>query len=149
MLVVDQRVLSQFHPENRGIELMEINSELIRTRTQLSTPSILDSSNTSKGISPTSLGKPPPSYEEVFPDFPPSYSELSIVMKNLQTVEPEHVRTCDVTDITENITVDENVNVVRNESELNRITVNDNNDNNNNPDGPSVDNNADEANNNV
>lgn len=148
MLVVDRRIFSQFPPENRGIELMELNSELIRT--QLSTPSILDSSDTSKGISPTSLGRPPPSYEDVFPDFPPSYSELSLLMKNLQTVEMGHVETCAVTEISEDMTVDENVNVLRSESESNHtVTVSINNDDNNNPSTPSSDNNVDQANNNV
>lgn len=152
MLVVDRRVFSQFHPENRGIELLEINSDLIRTRTQLSTPSLLDSSDTSKGISPTSLGRPPPSYEEVFPDFPPSYSELSLIMKNVQTVEGGHVRTCAVIDICENVTVTENVNVMKDDNELNTVNdsiiINDNNYNNN-PDRETSDNIGNQTNNNV
>ncbi|XP_056638536.1 uncharacterized protein LOC130446353 isoform X2 [Diorhabda sublineata] len=75
MLVVDRNVL------RTELELMEISADLFNPHVG-STPSILDSSDTSKGISPTSLGVPPPTYEDVFPDFPPSYSEISIVQKS-------------------------------------------------------------------
>ncbi|XP_072391591.1 uncharacterized protein [Diabrotica undecimpunctata] len=77
MLVVDRNVL------RTELELMEISADLFNTHRHLgSTPSILDSSETSKGISPTSLGVPPPTYEDVFPDFPPSYSEISLMQKS-------------------------------------------------------------------
>ncbi|CAG9860817.1 unnamed protein product [Phyllotreta striolata] len=77
MLVVDRSIL---HSE---FELMEISADLIRAQRQLgSSSSILDSSEASKGISPTSLGVPPPTYEDVFPDFPPSYSEISLMQKD-------------------------------------------------------------------
>nr|XP_023023802.1 probable serine/threonine-protein kinase DDB_G0282895 [Leptinotarsa decemlineata] len=85
MLVVDRRVV------HTDMELMELSADLIHPQRQLgSTPSILDSSETSKGISPTSLGCPPPTYEDVFPDFPPSYSEISLMNKNYESIDLEN-----------------------------------------------------------
>lgn len=75
---------------------MEISANLVREQRPRglgSTPSILDSSETSKGISPISLGYPPPTYDEVFPDFPPSYSEISLMMKQCETIRLENLRT--------------------------------------------------------
>lgn len=120
---------------------MEINTHLVRTRTQLSTPSLLESSDTSKGISPISVGRPPPSYGDVFPDFPPSYSELSFVIKNIENIEMSNIRTCAVTETCEGVTVDENVNTLRSD--------NDDADPNNNPDENVLGNNDDQTNNNV
>lgn len=85
---------------------MEISADLIRTQRQLgSSSSILDSSETSKGLSPTSLGVPPPTYEDVFPDFPPSYSEISLMQK---AADLERLQLCEKD---ENIVNSDGVNV--------------------------------------
>ncbi|XP_050301097.1 uncharacterized protein LOC126739457 isoform X1 [Anthonomus grandis grandis] len=94
MLVVDRNVFSQLQTDASGIDLMELSANLIRRQhlnnpRQLtgSTPSILDSDNTSKGLSPTSLGFGPPLYEDIFCDLPPSYSEVSLMLKNQRNGE--------------------------------------------------------------
>lgn len=89
MLVVDRSVYAQYDPDGTGIDFMELSAELIREHNRQqntgSTPSILDSEATSKGLSPTSLGLSPPAYEDIFGsknwDLPPSYSELSIMLR--------------------------------------------------------------------
>ncbi|KAG5882588.1 hypothetical protein JTB14_030137 [Gonioctena quinquepunctata] len=85
------------------MELMEISADLIHSRRQLgSTPSILDSSETSKGISPTSLGCPPPNYQDVFPDFPPSYSEINLMNKNYESIQLENLNVRVVNEVIQN-----------------------------------------------
>lgn len=93
MLVVDRSVFAQYGAEQTGINFMELSAELIREHnnrlqyTTGSTPSILDSSETTSkaGLSPTSLGVSPPAYDDIFGsktwDLPPSYSELSIMLR--------------------------------------------------------------------
>ncbi|XP_066154763.1 uncharacterized protein [Euwallacea fornicatus] len=90
MLVMDRSVFSQLQADQSGIDLLELSANLMRNPLRMagSTPSILDSDTTSKGISPTSLGYGPPAYEEIFgmKDFhlPPSYSEVSLMLKEQQ-----------------------------------------------------------------
>ncbi|CAH0551386.1 unnamed protein product [Brassicogethes aeneus] len=89
MLVVDRSVFAQLQAEQSGIDFMELSANLIRAQRHQtgSTPSILDSETTSKGLSPISLGLSPPAYDEIFgdklpTDLPPSYSELSLMFRN-------------------------------------------------------------------
>ncbi|XP_022906846.1 uncharacterized protein [Onthophagus taurus] len=90
MLVIDGNVIRRIQTEEDGIDFMELSANLIRAhqRRYASTPSILDSDTTSKGLSPISLGYSPPSYEDIFGDktldLPPSYSELSLLFKQRQ-----------------------------------------------------------------
>lgn len=149
MLVVDRRFFPHLHPESRGIELMEINPDLIGTRPQLSTPSILDSSETSKGISPISLGHLPPTYEEIFPDFPPSYSELSLVTNTFKTPKLEHFRTSSLSNLRENVSTDMNVNVIKNDDEINNEVNANINCNDTNNESQSVNNNLEQTNINI
>lgn len=87
MLVVDRTVITQLQADQTGIDFMELSANLIRAHhlRYSSTPSILDSDTTSKGLSPISLGYSPPSYEDIFGDknndLPPSYSELSLLFR--------------------------------------------------------------------
>lgn len=88
MLVVDRSVFAHFQADETGLDFMELSSNLIRAhRLQYgcfgpSTPSILDSEATSKGLSPVSLGYSPPAYEDIVKcDLPPSYSELSLLFR--------------------------------------------------------------------
>lgn len=124
--MVDRRVLSQLNPDSHGMELAEITAGLVRTPRQLSTPSILDSSETSKGVSP---GLPPPNYEDIFPDFPPSYSEISLMMKSggLEMIEMGNFKTCSVNNVNSELTVDRNMNDLIEETD----SPQDNDDNNN------------------
>lgn len=94
--MVDRTVFSQLHADQSGIDLLELSANLIRNQNAPfqvtgSTPSILDSDNTSKGLSPTSLGYGPPAYEDIFGlrdlDLPPSYSEVSLMLKNQRNGE--------------------------------------------------------------
>lgn len=85
MLVVDRSVFSQLQADYSGIDFMELSANIIRAHQMhyASTPSILDSDTTSKGLTPTSLGFSPPSYDALFgekepSDLPPSYSEVII-----------------------------------------------------------------------
>lgn len=86
MLVVDRAVFAQLQADHTGIDFMELSANLIRAQAG-STPSILDSEATSKGLSPTSLGFSPPAYEDIFgddknnSDLPPSYSEVSLMFR--------------------------------------------------------------------
>lgn len=98
MLVVDRSVFAQYGAEQTGINFMELSAELIREHNRLqhttgSTPSILDSEATSKGLSPTSLGVSPPAYDDIFGskdwDLPPSYSELSIMLRTFSVKKVE------------------------------------------------------------
>lgn len=97
MLVVDRSVFAQYGAEQTGINFMELSAELIREHNRLhttgSTPSILDSEATSKGLSPTSLGVSPPAYDDIFGgknwDLPPSYSELSIMLRTFSEGEQQ------------------------------------------------------------
>lgn len=99
MLVVDRSVFAQYGAEQTGMNFMELSAELIREHNRLqhhttgSTPSILDSETTSKGLSPTSLGVSPPAYDDIFGsknwDLPPSYSELSIMLRTFSAKERE------------------------------------------------------------
>ncbi|KRT86268.1 hypothetical protein AMK59_2503, partial [Oryctes borbonicus] len=90
MLVVDRTVITQLQADQTGIDFMELSANLIRAHhlRYSSTPSILDSDTTSKGLSPISLGYSPPSYEDIFGektnDLPPSYSELSLLFRQRQ-----------------------------------------------------------------
>lgn len=90
MLVVDRTVITQLQTDQTGIDFMELSANLIRAHhlRYSSTPSILDSDTTSKGLSPISLGYSPPSYEDIFgeknSDLPPSYSELSLLFRQRQ-----------------------------------------------------------------
>nr|CAH7746297.1 unnamed protein product [Callosobruchus chinensis] len=104
MLVVDRRVVTrlQNHRDAGGMEMMEVGADLYRPSmhrrpsqplTIASTPSfIIDSSDTSKGVTPTSLKLPPPAYGQLFPDLPPSYSEISLMMKQ-NRLETFHLET--------------------------------------------------------
>ncbi|XP_060522046.1 uncharacterized protein LOC132699390 isoform X1 [Cylas formicarius] len=107
MLVVDRSVFNQLQVDHTGIDFMELSADLIRAesgqyRITNSTPSVfIDSDNTSKGMSPTSLGFSPPAYEDIFGkkalDLPPSYSEVSIILKNQQIeecIEMSELNTC-------------------------------------------------------
>ncbi|GJQ76407.1 hypothetical protein Trydic_g2123 [Trypoxylus dichotomus] len=90
MLVVDRTVITQLQADQNGIDFMELSANLIRAHhlRYSSTPSILDSDTTSKGLSPISLGYSPPSYEDIFGekanDLPPSYSQLSLLFRQRQ-----------------------------------------------------------------
>lgn len=88
---MDRSIFSQLQADQSGIDLLELSANLIRNQSDTlqltcSTPSILDSDATSKGLSPTSLGFGPPAYEEIFGlrglDLPPSYSEVSLLLLN-------------------------------------------------------------------
>lgn len=130
---MDRRFVPDIYMNHPGLELLEINSNQNRTPSHLSTPSLFDSSDTSKGVSPTSLYCPPPRYEEVFPDFPPSYSEISLSQKNVPFPNMKNADTYAMTDICVNMTTHINVNMLRNVSVLNislneDITTNENND---------------------
>ncbi|KAH1014488.1 hypothetical protein HUJ05_012346 [Dendroctonus ponderosae] len=105
MLVVDRSIFSQLQADQSGIDLLELSANLIRNqsdtvRLTCSTPSILDSDTTSKGLSPTSLGFGPPAYEDIFGlrelDLPPSYSEVSLLLlnnlRNGECIELEEVQ---------------------------------------------------------
>lgn len=101
MLVVDRTVFNQLQADQSGVDLLELGASLIRHQnapfpTTGSTPSILDSDTTSKGISPTSLGYGPPAYEDIFKDLdlPPSYSEVSLMLKGVrgECIEMEEIR---------------------------------------------------------
>lgn len=103
MLVVDRTVFNQLQADQSGVDLLELGASLIRHQnapfqTTGSTPSILDSDTTSKGISPTSLGYGPPAYEDIFGlkdlDLPPSYSEVSLMLKGVrgECIELEEIR---------------------------------------------------------
>lgn len=87
MLVVDRNVFTQLNADRAGIDFMELSANLIRAHQlhRSSTRSVLDSENTSKGMSPVSLGCSPPSYDDIFGkrslDLPPSYSELSLYVQ--------------------------------------------------------------------
>lgn len=89
-MVVDRTVITQLQADQTGIDFMELSANLIRAHhlRYSSTPSILDSDTTSKGLSPISLGYSPPSYEDIFGeknnDLPPSYSELSLLFRQRQ-----------------------------------------------------------------
>ncbi|CAH2005338.1 unnamed protein product [Acanthoscelides obtectus] len=151
MLVVDRRVVSrlQNHRDVGGMEMMEVGADLYRPSmhrrpsqplTIASTPSfIIDSSDTSKGVTPTSLKLPPPAYGQLFPsDLPPSYSEISLMMKQnrLETLHLEpmpssnQLRDGEVTVVQ---MADSNANVDESETRLSREPVysDDNDDNNN------------------
>lgn len=84
MLVVDRNVFNHLQVDHSGLDLLELSANIIRHHQQVtgSTPSILGSDTTSKGLSPTSLDHGPPLYEDIFGDLPPSYSEVSLAMKN-------------------------------------------------------------------
>lgn len=91
MLVVDRSIFAQLQTDHSGIDFMELSANIIRNHQRLqfgSTPSFLDSEATSKGLSPTSLGLSPPSYEEIFgekpSDLPPSYSEVSLMFRQFR-----------------------------------------------------------------
>lgn len=87
MLIVDRTVFAQLQADHTGIDFMELSANLIRAQRYQtgSTPSILDSETTSKGLSPSSLGVSPPAYEDIFGDkscdLPPSYSEISFMFR--------------------------------------------------------------------
>lgn len=89
MLVVDRTVFAQLQADHTGIDFMELSANLIRAqRLQTgSNPSILESEATSKGLSPTSIDFLPPAYEDIFgaknSDLPPSYSEISMMFRNM------------------------------------------------------------------
>lgn len=101
MLVVDRTMFSHLQADHTGIDFMELSANMIRAqRVQNgSTPSILDSETTSKGLSPspTSLGLSPPAYEDIFgeknADLPPSYSELSFMMRCFNETGKQEQRT--------------------------------------------------------
>lgn len=97
MLVVDRSVFTQLQADHTGIDFMELSANIIRAHQMqyASTPSILDSEATSKGLSPTSLGFSPPSYDDIFgeknSDLPPSYSEVSLMFRQFNKInEQEH-----------------------------------------------------------
>ncbi|KYB26702.1 hypothetical protein TcasGA2_TC015927 [Tribolium castaneum] len=102
MLVVDRAVFAQLQADHTGIDFMELSANLIRAQRYQagSTPSILDSETTSKGLSPTSLGFSPPAYEDIFgdkSDLPPSYSEVSLMFRTQRRLqEPESIEMCEV-----------------------------------------------------
>ncbi|XP_044264147.1 uncharacterized protein LOC123010979 isoform X2 [Tribolium madens] len=102
MLVVDRAVFAQLQADHTGIDFMELSANLIRSQRYQtgSTPSILDSETTSKGLSPTSLGFSPPAYEDIFgdkSDLPPSYSEVSLMFRTQRRLqEPESIEMCEV-----------------------------------------------------
>ncbi|KAF7284476.1 hypothetical protein GWI33_022070 [Rhynchophorus ferrugineus] len=91
MLVVDRNVFDRLQADRSGLDLLELGANIIRHQVTDSTPSILDSDTTSKGISPLSLGRGPPAYEDIFGDLPPSYSEVSIMLKNQRNNTDEAV----------------------------------------------------------
>ncbi|CAH2005339.1 unnamed protein product [Acanthoscelides obtectus] len=164
MLVVDRRVVSrlQNHRDVGGMEMMEVGADLYRPSmhrrpsqplTIASTPSfIIDSSDTSKGVTPTSLkcGKYTCSISAreahkaqytrrcKAVDLPPSYSEISLMMKQnrLETLHLEpmpssnQLRDGEVTVVQ---MADSNANVDESETRLSREPVysDDNDDNNN------------------
>ncbi|KAK4884360.1 hypothetical protein RN001_000631 [Aquatica leii] len=80
---------------------MELSANLIRAQNiqNASNPSILESENTSKGLSPTSLDFLPPAYEDIFgiknSDLPPSYSEISLMFRKLSRENLNKVRASD------------------------------------------------------
>lgn len=89
MLVVDRSIYAQYGADGTGIDFMQLSADLIREHRLGSTPSILDSEATSKGmsLSPSSLGVSPPAYDDIYGsklnnwDLPPSYSQLSIMLQ--------------------------------------------------------------------
>lgn len=101
MLVVDRNVFAQLQADHTGIDFMELSANLIRAQNiqNASNPSILESENTSKGLSPTSLDFLPPAYEDIFgiknSDLPPSYSEISLMFRKLSRENLNKVRASD------------------------------------------------------
>ncbi|KAF5275186.1 hypothetical protein FQR65_LT04218 [Abscondita terminalis] len=101
MLVVDRNVFAQLQADHTGIDFMELSANLIRAQNiqNASNPSILESENTSKGLSPTSLDFLPPAYEDIFgiknSDLPPSYSEISLMFRKLSREKLNAVRVSD------------------------------------------------------
>lgn len=111
MLVVDGSVIAQLQADSRGgLDLMELGENIIRNQryqTGGSTPSILqiDSETTSKGLpSPIFDSFPPPTYDSIFGsrfyvnDLPPSYSEISLQMRNLANQRSGVIDECVVED---------------------------------------------------
>lgn len=101
--MVDRSVFAQLQADHTGIDFMELSANLIRAQRYQtgSTPSILDSETTSKGLSPTSLGFSPPAYEDIFgdkSDLPPSYSEVSLMFRthNRRLPETESIEMCEI-----------------------------------------------------
>lgn len=102
MLLVDRSVFAQLHTDQPGLDFFELSADLIRAQRHQtgSTPSILDSDTTSKGLSPISLGLSPPAYEDIFgdksrSDLPPSYSELSLMFRNYnRQIHCESIEMC-------------------------------------------------------
>ncbi|GLV43323.1 hypothetical protein CBL_03866 [Carabus blaptoides fortunei] len=91
MLVVDGAVFAQLQADSRGLDLMELGENIIRTQRYQtgSSPSIfqVDSETTSKGLSPILDSFAPPTYDSIFgsrhfvSDLPPSYSEISLQIR--------------------------------------------------------------------
>jgi hypothetical protein len=129
MLVVDRAVFAQLQADHTGIDFMELSANLIRAQRYQtgSTPSILDSETTSKGLSPTSLGFSPPAYEDIFgdknSDLPPSYSEVSLMFRTHRRMlaEAENIEMCNM-DGGNGRGPDDNLSdtVVNNENNLNK-----------------------------
>lgn len=123
MLVVDRNIFAQLQADHTGIDFMELSANMIRAQRLQngSTPSILDSDTTSKGYSPTSLGLSPPAYEDIFgeKDLPPSYSELSFMLRCFNSPPDTRKPEGDEED-------DRNSNALRDLiiEELNSVTVN-------------------------
>lgn len=90
---MDRSVFSQLQADHSGIDFMELSANIIRAHQMrhASTPSILDSETTSKGLSPSSTCFSPPSYDDIFGekpyDLPPSYSEVSLMLRHLDNAE--------------------------------------------------------------
>ncbi|RZC35860.1 hypothetical protein BDFB_008686 [Asbolus verrucosus] len=130
MLVVDRAVFAQLQADHTGIDFMELSANLIRAQRYQtgSTPSILDSETTSKGLSPTSLGFSPPAYEDIFgdknSDLPPSYSEVSLMFRTYNSRmigEPENIELCNMDGCNERIAGDNFSDTdVNNENNLNK-----------------------------
>lgn len=104
MLVVDRNFFNQINLDttNGGIDFMELSANLIRTNRDRSTSSILDTSETSKCLTPLSCNNftNPPSYSDIFNcfnrnnDLPPSYSELSLLIVNEKKKESNIIVNC-------------------------------------------------------
>ncbi|KAJ3650224.1 hypothetical protein Zmor_021924 [Zophobas morio] len=130
MLVVDRAVFAQLQADHTGIDFMELSANLIRAQRYQtgSTPSILDSETTSKGLSPTSLGVSPPAYEDIFGDksndLPPSYSEVSLMFRTYnrrmlnepENIEMRNMDTYNEQNLVDNVSDTE----VNNENNLNK-----------------------------